>query len=148
MSTNAITFTVNNLTVEQFTAISNILNSDLATNCAPGAGESLTTLAKVSGRRPAKTVSADESDDFGTESLTADDVAEENTPETNDDQGLTWDQVKGAINKYGTANAKGMKAIYASLKVENTRVLSDKPKLWEPVYRKVMAALRKIASEE
>jgi hypothetical protein len=139
MSTNAITFTVNNPTAEQITAITNILNGGVNATARRG--------------RPAKTVSPEESEEFGNAALSEEDVSTDETDDAEtdtdgEDEGLTFKTVKNAINKYGNMNAKGMKAIYAGFKVENTKVLEGKPKLWEPVYRKVMAALKRAESEE
>lgn len=117
--------------------------------------EETTTTKKRS--RPAKTVSDDEDKEFATKgSMTDDDLSDDDAPEQSEDEetdedeeedetdGLSFDEVKSAINKYGEKHPDEMKAILLGFNIKTTKELKMVQKKWGPVYTKVMAKLKKM----
>lgn len=97
--------------------------------------------------KPAKTVSEDEEEEFGTkgavdEDELEDEDAEESDDDAEDEDALPWETVKEAINKYGNKKPDEMKAILLSFNFKSTKELQQHKVKWEPVYRKVMAKLK------
>lgn len=143
MQTNAVTITLSNPSPEQLSALSALLNQD-----AP--------VTKRGRGRPAKTVSFDEAENFGTKELSEEELGEiEETEETEEgveeeeteeeaeeEETLSFDTVKEAINKFGNKKPDAMKNILTSFGVKNTKDLEKKKAKWQPVYAKVMAKLK------
>lgn len=163
--TNSITVTIPNPTQKQIAALAEIIDTRYLVD------ETTTPAKKTKSRKaPAKTVSEDEDEDYGTEEmeegdedLEGDDEEEEvplkkkatskkkaavveeedeDEEEADEDGGLDWDEVRDAMNTYGEKNKAGMKAILAGVNVKTTKELMTHKNKWEPVYRKVMAKLK------
>lgn len=140
--------TVNNITATQFAAITKLLDT------------------------PEPTVSPDESEDFGTTALTADDVqptkkaktrkakaevveeeTEEETEESDenfDEEGesgvtteLTFSEIKRVINAYGNQFPELMRGIITRAGAKNTKDLESKPNLWKEIYVDVCDRLKR-----
>lgn len=159
--------TFHGVTAEQYTAIQALLKGEkyMTTKTKTATTEDttdtddeetddvdMTTLKKTAGKKtkttkPAKTVSDDEDEDFGTEEMGSADLDEETETdedaEDEDEATLTFDEVKAAVNKYGNKNADQMRAILHGFNLKSTKELERNKKYWEPVYRKVMAKMKK-----
>lgn len=133
---NTITVTIPNPTPAQLAALSAILDPRQEATNPPVTGRTRKS-------KPLPTVDEEESEDFGTKEMTEEELDEtEHSEEEEEEDGLTFDQVKAAINKYGEKNPDGMKAILLTFNVKTTKELSQHEKKWEPVYNKVMAKLK------
>lgn len=158
----SITVTIPNPTAGQLAALTDILN---AVEQNETSTENASKVKRGRGR-PAKTVSEDEDEEFGTKPLGKKDLkndededeeteaseSDEDEDESNDgneeeddeEEGLSFDTVKAAINKYGEKKPDDMKAILASFGFKGTKQLSEaKPSKWQAVYDKVQAKLKK-----
>lgn len=114
--------------------------------------------AKKKRGRPAKTVSDEEDEDFGKKAMTEEDLEEEESNDDGDSDtddsdsdgdddsegGLTFDEVREAVNKYGAKNPEGMKLILNSFNLKSSKELQKHKGKWEAVYRKTMAKLKAI----
>lgn len=145
---HSVSLTLSNPTAGQLAAINDILST------VEGSTNTEVTPTRRTRGRPAKTVSEEESESFGTKTLTARDLEEINEEinadieaeeldesEEEEESGVTFDQVKAVINKYGEKKPDEMRAILAGFNVKSTKQLADLPAKWEPVYNKVQAKL-------
>ena len=151
-ATNSITVTIPNPTTAQMNTIAGLLAS---------MGEAAETAPKkrASRAKPAKTVSDEEDEDFGKKAMTSKDVEDEDNAddeeesetesEEEDDEdgeeeepGVTFDEVKAAMNKYGEKFPDQMRAILLAHNLKSPKELKNHPKYWEPVYRKTMAKIK------
>lgn len=103
--------------------------------------------------KPAKTVSEDESEDFGKRALKKEDLHddeecealdEDESDDEDSDNEVPFSKVKAAINLYGEDHPDEMKAILLSFNFKSTKELEKQPKKYEAVYNKVMAQLKKL----
>ena len=111
--------------------------------------------------RPAKTVSDDEDEDFGKKKMSKKDLEEEdddveaaaddegeedngNDDDTKDEPGVTFQELRAAINKYGEKKPADMRAILLSFNLKSPKELSSKgaEKYYDVIYRKVMSKLK------
>lgn len=148
--THSTSVTLHGITAEQFTAIQALLNGKTATDTDEDTDAvDMTELKKKAAKKtkPAKTVSEDEDEDFGEKEMMGEDLdedADEDADEDEDEEeGLTFEEVKAAINKYGNKHPDQMKAILLGFNFKSTKELKEHKAKWEPVYRKVMAKLKK-----
>lgn len=163
----SITISIPNPTKAQLTAITHILtdssyildDSTRARVVNPVAKDDalapLTTRARRGSSKktaaPEPTVSPDEERDFGETELSEEDLdvevdedtETEDESEDEDEETLDFAEVKQAINKWGKKNPKDMTAILLSFNVKTTPELQRQKSKWAPVYRKVMAKLKK-----
>ncbi len=124
---NAITVTINNPSKWQIDAIENLLaGTHVAQEDTPYA-------VNKKAAKPAKTVSPDEDEEFGTSPLKEEDLEEEDT--------LTFDKVLDVVNEYGSSYPKEMKAILAGFGLKSTKELKTAKNKWAAVFKKVSAKL-------
>lgn len=149
MNPTNISVTVQNPTTAQWRVLATLLTEG-GTERTDGDEHEASEETPVRARRgrPAKTVSPDEDEDFGTSEISAKDLREEaeeeeETDEDEDSEELDWATLKAAVNEYGEKNVDGMKAILASFNLKSTKELKNSENKWEPVYRKVMAKLKR-----
>lgn len=150
---NSITVTIPNPTSIQVAGIAAVL----AGVGVPSIETIGTTSDSLSGitkakrgvsKKPGKTVSPDEDEDFAKEALEAEDLEddadeeEEEESDEDEDEGLDFSEVKDAIDRYGAKNPDAMKAILSGFNLKGTKELKNTKGKWEPVYRKVMAKLK------
>lgn len=133
--TTSTTVSVTNITPAQYEAITKLLQS---------------TKGKTDA--PQDTVSEEEEETFGKKPLSKKDLKnsseeeeqeEEENEDDEDDEGLDFDTLKAAINKYGEKKPEQMRTILHSFNLKNTKELQQHSQKWEPVYRAVMAKLKK-----
>lgn len=107
-------------------------------------------ISKLKKGKPAKTVSEEEDEGFATQPLKKADLEEEEEfeeeeeEEEESDGGVSFDEVKEALNKYGSKKPLAATALLKSFGVNNSKELSfpkNKNKL-EPVYKKLMGVLK------
>lgn len=154
---NSITVTIPNPTPEQIQAIASILGTKVVggylTTDTGKTGEAtlagLATSAKkgASKKAPAKTVSEDEDEDFGKEELDEEDLADEDSDEDeesdDEEDEISFEDVRVAVNQFGGKNPEGATAILTSFGFKSVKELKGHKNKWEPIYRKVMAQIKK-----
>jgi hypothetical protein len=141
---NAITVTLNNPTAGQLAALSDILNGVEQNRTSSEEADKPKTRKNA---RPPKTVSHEEDEEFGTEGaldeedleVSSDDTESEDT----EDESVSWEDVTEALNTYGGKHPDEAKAILLGFNIKSTKELKAHKNKWEPVYRKVMAKLKK-----
>lgn len=84
-----------------------------------------------------------EDDDDDAEDSDDDESEEDESEDDDEEEAVTFAQVKNLIDKYGEKNAKKMKAILASFKVDSTAVLKKSKKKWAPIKAKILATFKK-----
>lgn len=135
----SVTVTIANPTAGQMLALNDILGATVTPSAVATAKAGKKT-------KPAKTVSDEEEESFGTEAVEEEELEEEETEESEESEeeedALSFDQVKEAINTYGNKKPEDMKAILLGFNMKSTKELEKHKTKWEPVYRKVMAKLK------
>lgn len=144
MENNSITVTLHNPSPEHRRALLALLDARLETTTEE-------TITPKKRGRPAKTVSDDEEESFGTkeiekEELEDDEDGEEEESEE-EESALDWDDVKAAVNKYGAKSEEGMRSILLGFNIKTTKELQKHPKKWEAVYRKVNSKLKALKKQ-
>ena len=144
--TNTVTFTLQNPTIAQLTAIAAVITqSEASAHVGTEAATAIKELKKAgkaakSTKAPEPTI--DEDDELEASDFAADDIGDDDE-ESNDADvpELDFDTVRAAVLKLGKNRPEVVKAIYKKNKIENTKDLQKKPKAWEAVYEAVSAKL-------
>lgn len=116
------------------------------------------TPVKTKKTKPLKTAAEDTESEMDEDDLSSDDAPEDELSEEDemqkdaddeddDTDGLSFDEVKAALNKYGVKHPDEAKAILLGFNIKSTKELKNHQKKWEPVYRKVMAKLKKMKAK-
>lgn len=137
-TTTSMSVILNNVSPEQFEAINKLLAVDTEE-----------TAAKAKRAKPTNTVSEEEDEDFGTSAMDEDDLTEteeDAVEEEEEPAGVTFAELKAAINKYGEKHPDQMRAILAGFNIKSPKELAStkNEKYWQPVYEKVMAKLKAV----
>lgn len=147
----SITVTIPNPTAGQLSALTDLMNGVEQNKTASDAANQKKTSKRTT---PEDTVDEEEEETFGNKKLTKKELAEKDEDETDeetdeteeetdeDEDGLTFDQLTAAINKYGNKKPDEMKAILLGFNLKSTKELKQHKNKWAPVYTKVLAKLK------
>ena len=145
MQTNtSITVTIPNPTAGQLAQITDLMNA-AEQNSTAQAASSTPKKSRSTRKTPEPTVSPDEDENFGTSAIDEEELNDDDAPSDEEDEeetsGVTFDQVKTLLDRYGAKKPNAATALLKSFDINTTKELRSAPKKWEAVYRKLNSAL-------